>query len=154
MTKIAAIQSNKTLQNMPYSWHDSDFKTVIRRGVEYKIITAFAHYFTTELIEQFDFVFDTQEAFEAWEKLPYLWHEPERPIRIFIEHEANSNLSIAFPEFAIFRKQMSIPSHIVDKGVCIYLNDFDGFEMGGEVIPAEQIRYILENRYNCVIDNL
>ena len=70
MIKIAIIEANKELVTLPESWSNSDFKTIIRQGVEYKVITAFEHYFTPNLTEQFDFIYSNEIDFERWFNLP------------------------------------------------------------------------------------
>lgn len=70
MIKIAIIQASKLLTNIPESWSDSDFKTIVRQGIEYKVITAFEHYFTEDLRLQFDLIFTNETDFERWLSLP------------------------------------------------------------------------------------
>lgn len=87
-------------------------------------------------------------------KIPYEWHVQERPIRVFISDESNRSLSILFPEFAVFRKQNSIPFFEVEEGSVIYLYDLEGFTNAtNEPVSPDLIRYILETRNGCVFEN-
>lgn len=70
MIKIAIIQASKQLTNIPDCWTDTDFKTVIRQGITYKVITAFEHYFNNDLIEQFDYLYSNDEDFNRWLSIP------------------------------------------------------------------------------------
>jgi len=65
MVKTAAIQASK-FNALQYSEIiQNGFKTTTVGGVEYKYITAFAHYIDGF---PFDFVFDSQEGFQEWLK--------------------------------------------------------------------------------------
>lgn len=65
MVKTAVIQFSKFNISQYSEIIQSDFKTTVVGDVEYKYITAFAHYIDNY---PFDFVFDSHEGFHEWLK--------------------------------------------------------------------------------------
>lgn len=63
MVKTAAIQSDKFNISNYIEIIQNNFKTTVVGGLEYKYITAFAHYID---VYSFDFVFNSQEGFQEW----------------------------------------------------------------------------------------
>jgi len=128
MVKTAAILSSKQINNKPEVWAESDFLTIQRAGKEYKVITSFDEYFTSQITTQFDFVFDTQEDFQKWIKGGYLnpvWEEPDWIFRIFVSTQNMITIADQYPEMLVnLNMPPRNPKYIVSEGSVIYLNNF------------------------------
>lgn len=54
------------LNDRPAVWQDKYFQDVERDNISYKMIKSFSHYFTTDIINQFEHVFETEEEYQMW----------------------------------------------------------------------------------------
>jgi hypothetical protein len=146
MVKIAALSENKQLVNQPSEWLDTDFNVIVRAGKNYKVITSFDDYFTIELVNQFDFVFDTQEDFQKWIKGGYLnpvWEEPDWIYRIFVSTQNTIIIADQYPEMLVnLNTPPRNPKIIVPEGSVIYLNNIGESEM--QLLGALDI--VIENK--------
>lgn len=79
------------------------------------------------------------------------WHEQNKAMRLFVTHENNSKLSIAYPELALWFKMQENPIVAIDTGLIVYLNAMSDVEMGGTIIPMETIQHIL-GMYSIIIE--
>lgn len=65
--KYAIIQSSGyNSENFPSDWKNSDWHDVDVGGVMYKWVWSFDHYFTQNVIDQVDQVFNTKEELDQW----------------------------------------------------------------------------------------
>jgi hypothetical protein len=68
MIKTGIISQDRFNQliGLPPVWQESDWQMVDRDGKTYKMITSFNHYFTDDLINQLDAIFETEDEFQVW----------------------------------------------------------------------------------------
>ena len=79
------------------------------------------------------------------------WHVPEKSMRLFVTHENNSKLSIAYPELALWFKMQENPIVAIDSGLIVYLNTMTDVSIAGNVIPLEVIQSILQH-YDVIVE--
>ena len=65
-TGVITIDKFGTLSGKPVEWADKYFQDIERDNARYKMIKSFSHYFTSDLINQFDYVFESEAEYLVW----------------------------------------------------------------------------------------